>query len=578
MDEGVTALGAAPDVVPELVPARMLNEYAYCPRLFFLEWVDRLWAPSGDTEEGDWQHRRVDAGGGAAPLPDEGAVKSARSVELSSERLGITAKLDLLEGSNGTVVPVDTKKGRPSPGGQPWEADAVQVCAQVLLLREHGYTAERGEIFYAETRQRVVVEMTSELVRRTTEIAASARALAARPVPPPPLRSSAKCPRCSLAGICLPDEINMLTARQDSKPRRLIAADSDAVPLYVTEPGSVVGIDGGRLTVSKYREVLASVRLIDVLHVCAYGNVQLTAQAMRELFSRDIDVFHFTGGGWLLGLTTGLPSKNVMLRVRQVGAAARGDIEAARRMIAGKIRNCRVLLRRNGGEAVARPVGQLAALASQAEQADDPASLLGIEGTAARLYFEAFPRLLSGAADLPGPEFTGLRNRRPPADAVNCLLSFCYGLLAKEMLGACLAVGFDPYIGLYHRPRFGRPALALDLAEEFRPLLADSTVLTLINHREVSAAEFVVRAGAVALTAEGRRAVIRAWERRMGAMVRHPMFGYEVSYRRAAELQARVLAARLLGELPSYEPLVTRLWRGGGTWWRMTSGMSGGCG
>ncbi|MBO0802475.1 MAG: CRISPR-associated endonuclease Cas1 [Nocardiopsaceae bacterium] len=556
MGNGV--LGAASDVVPEFVPARMLNEYAYCPRLFFLEWVDRLWASSGDTEEGDWQHRRVDAGGGAVPLPDEGVVKEARSVELSSEQLGITAKLDLLEGVDGAVVPVDTKKGRPSASGAPWEADAVQVCAQVLLLREHGYVVEYGEIFYAETRQRVIVEVTPELVERTLDIVASARTLAARPTPPPPLRSSPKCPRCSLAGICMPDEINMLAGRRESKPRRLIASDSDAVPLYVTEPGSVVGVDGGRLTISKHREELASVRLLDALHICAYGNVQVTAQAMRELFSRDVDVFHFSGGGWLLGLTTGLPSKNVMLRIRQVGAAARGDIEVARRMIAGKIRNCRVLLRRNGGEAVARPVMQLAALASQAEEARDPATLLGIEGTAARLYFGAFPSLLPGADDLPGPAFTGLRNRRPPADAVNCLLSFCYGLLAKEMLAACLAVGFDPYIGLYHRPRFGRPALALDLAEEFRPMLADSTVLMLINHSEISASDFLIRAGAVTLTADGRRAVIRAWENRMTTEVRHPMFGYPVSYRRAAELQARVLAARLLGELPSYEPMVTR--------------------
>jgi CRISPR-associated protein Cas1 len=295
-----------------------------------------------------------------------------------------------------------------------------------------------------------------------------------------------------------------------------------------------------------------------VLHVCAYGNIQVTAQAMRELFSRDVDVFHFSGGGWLLGLTTGLPSKNVMLRIRQATAAARAQLEEPRRMIAGKIRNCRVLLRRNGGEAVARRVGQLAALAEQAEQAEDAASLLGIEGTAARLYFEAFPSLLSGADALPGPAFTGLRNRRPPADAVNCLLSFCYGLLAKELLAACLAVGFDPYIGLYHRPRFGRPALALDLAEEFRPLLADSTVLTLVNNREVSASDFLIRAGAVTLTAEGRKTVIRAWERRMTTHVRHPMFGYQVSYRRAAELQARILAARLTGELPAYQPLVTR--------------------
>jgi CRISP-associated protein Cas1 len=543
--------------VPELIPARMLNEYAYCPRLFFLEWVDRFWADSADTAEGDWRHRRVDAGGGAVPLPAEGQLKAARSVELASEHLGITAKLDLVEGADGGVVPVDTKKGHPARDHGVWEADAIQVCAQVLLLREHGYSAERGEIFYAETRQRVPVEITPSLVARTLETVEKARAVATRLAPPPPLNASPKCGRCSLAGICLPDELNMLAGRESNRPRRLIAAAPDAHPLYVTEQGSSVGVEGGQLVVSKYRETLVSVRLIDVLHVAPFGNVQITAQCMRTLFDAGINVFHFTYGGWLTGVSAGLPGKNVMLRIRQAGAAARRDLAVPRRMIQGKIRNGRVLLRRNGGDSVARVVTQLAGLAEQAEQAPDAASLLGIEGVAARLYFEALPSLLS-ADSLPGPGFTGLRNRRPPADAVNCLLSFCYALLAKEMLAACLVVGFDPYLGLFHRPRFGRPALALDLAEEFRPLLADSCVLTLINNREISASDFVVRAGAVSLTAEGRRTVLRTWERRMTTTARHPVFGYSVSYRRAAELQARILAAHLLGELPAYEPLVTR--------------------
>jgi CRISPR-associated protein Cas1 len=544
--------------LPDLVPARMLNEYAYCPRLFFLEWVDSLWASNADVAEGDRRHRRVDAGGGAAPLPDEGELKVARSVELASERLGIVAKLDLVEATDGGVVPVDLKKGRPALDGTPWDADSIQVCAQVLLLREHGYTVARGEIFYAETRQRVPVETTPELVARTLEIVAEARNAAARLVPPPPLKSSPKCVRCSLVGICLPDETNLLARRNDGPPRRLIAADPDAAPLYVTEQGAMVGVDGGRLTVFKRREPLASLRLIDVLHVCAYGNVQVSAQALRTMFERDIDVFHFSYGGWLLGMTTGLPSKNVMLRIRQITAAARGEFDAPRRMIAGKIRNCRVLLRRNGGESVARTVGQLAALAQQAERTSGSPELLGIEGVAARLYFEAFPALVERAAELPGFAFSGLRNRRPPTDVVNCLLSFCYGLLTKEVMAACLAVGFDPYVGLLHRPRFGRPALALDLAEEFRPLLADSTVLTVINNREIGGSDLLVRAGAVTLTGEGRKAVIRAWERRMTTQVRHPLFGYTVSYRRAVELQARILAAHLVGELPRYEPLVTR--------------------
>lgn len=560
MDELLSGPDSGLASIPELVPARMLNEYAYCPRLFYLEWVDRLWAPSHDTAEGDRRHQRVDAGGGAVPLPAEGPVLAARSVELSSERLGIIAVLDLLEGDGDGVVPVDTKKGRPTPEGTAWDADAVQVCAQVLLLREHGYQAERGEIFYAQTRQRVQVPVTPDLERRTLEIARDARTLAAHPIAPAPLVGSPKCPRCSLAGICLPDEHNALAKRQDQRPRRLIAPDSDAVPLYVTEPGSVVGIDGGRITVSKHREELASFRLIDLQHVSLYGNVQVTAQAMRELFTRDVDIFHFTGGGWLLGLTTGLPAKNVALRIRQTMMAARRDGTVPQAMIAGKIRNCRVLLRRHAedSDAMRRQLDQLAALATRASVTADPASLLGVEGTAARLYFGAFPTLLPAANELPGPAFTGLRSRRPPVDAVNCLLSFAYGLLAKEALAGCLAVGFDPYIGLFHQPRFGRPALALDLAEEFRPLLADSVVLTLINHREVSTSSFLVRAGAVTLTDDGRRTVIRAWERRMTTMVQHPVFGYKVSYRRAVELQARMLAAHLLGELPAYEAMVTR--------------------
>jgi len=564
--------------LPDLVPARMLNEFVYCRRLFFLEWVDQLWAPNADTEEGNYRHRRVDAGGGAAPLPEEGALKQARSLELSSEKLGITAKLDLVEGvEGGGVIPVDTKKGRPAGDGGTWEPDAIQICAQVLLLRENGYNADHGEIFYVATKQRIHVAITDDLIARTLQIVAAARELAARPTPPPPLQSSPKCARCSLAPICLPDELNVLAGRAQTKPRRLIAADPDAHPMYVTEQGATVGIDGGRVVVSKYREELISVRLIDVLHVSTWGNVQITAQALRTFFDHQVNVFYFTYGGWLSGVSNGLPSKNINLRIRQSVAAVRRDLSAPRRMISGKIKNGRVFLRRNANDSASRVIGQLATLAAQAEEASDAATLLGVEGTAARLYFTAFPTMLKDASALPGPAFTGLRNRRPPTDAVNCLLSFCYSLLTKELLAATMIVGFDPYLGLFHRPRFGRPALALDLAEEFRPLLADSCVLTLLNNREVGPSDFIVRAGAVTLTPDGRRTVLRAWERRMTTSVTHPVFGYQVTYRRAIELQARILAAYLTGELPAYEPLVTRLWPAAVTWLPTTSGMRKGC-
>jgi CRISP-associated protein Cas1 len=141
---------------------------------------------------------------------------------------------------------------------------------------------------------------------------------------------------------------------------------------------------------------------------------------------------------------------------------------------------------------------------------------------------------------------------------VNCLLSYGYSLLAKDLTVTTFAVGLDPYQGFYHQARYGRPALALDLAEEFRPLIVESTVLTLINNGEVGPNDFIVRAGGVTLTAEGRKAFLRAYERRLDSEVTHPVFKYRITYRRVLEVQARLLGAVLLGEIDDYVPFQTR--------------------
>ena len=150
------------------------------------------------------------------------------------------------------------------------------------------------------------------------------------------------------------------------------------------------------------------------------------------------------------------------------------------------------------------------------------------------------------------------RNRRPPRDPVNALLSLAYSLLVKDLTIACYAVGFDPHMGFYHQPRFGRPALALDLMEPFRPLIADSAVLSAINTRMVTPKDFIQAGPAVSLTPEGRKNFYRAYELRMDAMVTHPLFDYRVSYRRLLEIQARLLARVLEGEIGSYPVFVTR--------------------
>lgn len=551
------AIGAG---VPELVPARMVNEFAYCQRLFFLEWVQARWADNLDTDEGRYVHRRVDRPQGSAPLVDEGEVIRASSVTLSSLDLGMVARVDVLEGHGNNVRPVDTKRGRPPDNPErSWEPERVQLCIQGLLLREAGYQCSEGVLYFAEARERVVVPFDEALVARTRGLLGELRAVAERDIAPPPLIDSPKCPRCSLVGICLPDETNALTSRSQRPVRRLLPKDPSPRPLYVTEQGARLGKKGARVEVKRKEETLASVRLLDISQVSIFGNAQISTQLLREFFARDIPVCWFSYGGWFSGIATGLPAKNVDLRRRQVALAHQGGLEIARRMIAGKVQNCRTLLRRNSRADVTSTLASLAEVTRSIGEVTTFGSLLGLEGGAARLYFSSFPAMLKGYENHLGPQFAFAgRNRRPPTDPINALLSFVYALLVKDLTTVLHVVGFDPYLGFYHRPRFGRPALALDLAEEFRPLLADSTVVGMLNNGELSKSDFVIRAGGVAMTKNGRRTVLRAYERRLDVEVTHPVFGYKLNYRRVLDVQARLLAAHVMGEVPEYVAFTTR--------------------
>jgi CRISPR-associated protein Cas1 len=338
----------------------------------------------------------------------------------------------------------------------------------------------------------------------------------------------------------------------------MVPKDLDPRPLYVNEQGAWVGKRKGRVVVSKKGVDLETVRLIDVSQLCLFGNVQVSSQLLRELFAREVPTCWFSFGGWFSGMAEGLPSKNVDLRRRQVAVAYQGGLTVARRVVNGKILNSRTLLRRNARAGrPERVLDQLKVLAAEALTVDSTESLLGVEGAAARSYFSAFETMLRDDTGVGVFGFEG-RNRRPPRDAVNCLLGYLYGLLVKDLTCTAFAVGFDPYLGFFHRPRFGRPALALDLAEEFRPLIAESTVLTLVNNGEVGAGDFVTRAGGVTLTPGGRKKVIAAYERRLATEVTHPVFGYKVSYRRVLEVQLRLLGAHLLGEVDAYQAFTTR--------------------
>ena len=196
-----------------LVPARMVNEWVYCPRLAVLEWGHGEWAGNADTAAGARSHRAAEDGP-APPLPSPDALGDdqtlrTRRLHLASERLGLTAAIDVLEAEGGAVIPVDIKTGkRPHVAEGAYLPERVQVCVQALLLRDAGYRCDEGALWFAASRERVSVPLTEELVATTLRAASDLRLTVASGRVPPPLDHSPKCPRCSLLPICLPDEVN----------------------------------------------------------------------------------------------------------------------------------------------------------------------------------------------------------------------------------------------------------------------------------------------------------------------------------------------------------------------------------
>jgi CRISPR-associated protein Cas1 len=556
----------------DLLPVRMINEVVYCPRLYYLEHVMGEWAPSADTAEGKALHAAVDRRSDSLAAPDESDQDDprhrARSITLSSAPLGIIAKMDIVEVQGASAVPVDVKHGHPpNVPERAYLPERVQVCAQGLILRDNGFCCEGGIIYYPETKQRVAVPFDDELVRATLDAISAARRLEGSAELPEPLADSPKCPRCSLVGICLPDEVNLLRAESQEPPgdltvhpvRKLVPASDDALPLHVADPGARVGITGHRLVVTARDGRETIVALKDTSHVSIFGGVQISTQAVARLMSESIPIGYFSSGGWFYGLCAPIGHSAVAVRRRQY--ARSGDIAwclaFARGLVRSKIRNARTLLRRNHRGDPAAALGQLRQLAQDAGEAPSAEVLLGIEGLAAREYFGELRGMIRTGDEGFGFDFAG-RNRRPPRDPVNAMLSFAYSLLVRHLTAACAIVGLDPHLGFYHADRPGRPSLALDLMEPFRPLVGDSAVITAINNGEVGTSDFVHAAGSCCLTDSGRKRFIACFERRLGEVVTHPLFGYRISYRRLLEVQARLLSRHILGELPHCPCFETR--------------------
>ena len=572
----------------DLIPASMVSDYAYCPRQCYIRWNE------GEFEECEDASDSADDSAGSDASNSKLIAGAGRTVRLSALKLGLTCRINLMEGQGGArdVIPLLIKKGEAAGiPGEVYDSDRVRLCAQALVLRENGFLCSAGLAYFSKSRKSVPVQFDEPLIARTEEIVARIRAMAAERKMPAPLLDSPKCNRCTFGGICLPDEVNLLRelkagksgayggegedgtmdgsidgsmdgcGQQVQEPakelRMLLASRDDQVPVYVLDQGSTVHKRGDCLEIRARDGKVSTVRMIEVSQLCLYGGVEISTPAVVELMQRGIPVLHFTHAGWFEGICLGHISKNIDLRIRQFERARDRErsLSIARRMISGKIRNCRILLRRNDEQIPALVLERLAEYACQAERASSFETLLGVEGAAAELYFCRLGCLLK--ADDDRLSFQG-RNRRPPRDPVNATLSYLYGILVKECFVTLLAVGFDPYLGFYHQPRYGRPALALDLMEEFRPLIADSTMVSLFNNKELDIKDFVITEEGVMIGRSAKRKVVAGYERRMDTKITHPLFGYKISYRRVLEVQSRLLTRVLSGEIEEYPAFCTR--------------------
>jgi CRISPR-associated protein Cas1 len=362
--------------------------------------------------------------------------------------------------------------------------------------------------------------------------------------------------------------------------------------LYLTEDYALVRRDGEDSLLVQIPEKRAKdgatpaparkerVPLIKIDEVVVLGEVTMTASALHLLLERDIEITFLGHYGQFKGRLSPSFSKNAILRMAQYRAHLdmTRRCELARRFVIGKLMNQRTMLqryqRRQSDPEMQQSIEQMSTLLHQLaalrlDSVPTPQRLatgdnriagtpletiLGMEGAGSAAYFSCFGKLLSDPRQWPFPG----RVKRPPTDPVNALLSFGYSLLTSKVASAVQLVGFDHFVGYLHSSFYGRPALALDLVEEFRPIVVDSIVLNMLNNRMLASKDFVVELGAYNLKQEKRKVFFTKLEERLNEEVQHPMFGYKTTYRRCIELQARLLAKYLTGEIDAYPPLRIR--------------------
>jgi len=541
----------------DILRVHSLHALAYCERLFYLEEVENMRVADGAVYAGRRLH---------VELEREEDEDEWLTLNLESERWGLTGKIDCVRRRDGAIIPYEHKRGRAARSregvAETWASDRLQVIAYAVLVEEQtGHEVAEGRVRYHADNVMVRVPIDEKARADLGRAVARARELQSTVERPPVTENERLCVRCSLAPICLPEEarlaasISETTAAQPGRETiRLFPADDDRRTLHVLTQGARVGRKGDRFEITARDEAAQLHPVHEIGQVVLHGFSQITTQALRLCAEQEVGVHWVTTGGRYMGAwSAGMGS--VQRRIRQYGALTDNELclHLARKLAEARVRGQLSFLLRASREAgrdvteVREAVSGMRKLLSPMSRATSIDSLRGYEGSAGAHYFSALPHLVVTEVS-PAMRPDG-RSRRPPRDRCNALLSFGYALLLKDVTNAIMAVGLDPCLGFYHQPRSQAHPLALDLMELFRVPLVDLPVIASINRRQWDEdADFQIAGQQVWLSDAGRKKFISIYERRKADKWKHPVIGHSLSYSRLMELEVRLLEKEWMGE------------------------------
>jgi CRISPR-associated protein Cas1 len=526
-----------------------LHALAYCERLFYLEEVEEIRVASDAVYAGRVLHQELER-------PDPTQTEQ-RSLDVASETLGLTGRVDAVRHRDGGWVPYEHKRGRcaraASKEPAAWPSDRLQVLAYALLLEEaNGGPVSEGRIRYHASNVTVRVPVDEQARSDVAAAVVRARALRTISTRPPVTDNERLCIRCSLAPVCLPEE-ERLARDATWAPIRLFPPAPEGQVIHAVSRDAHVGRSANTLVV-KTEEGDQSFPVEQVRAVVLHGFAQMTTQALHLCGSRGIPVHWITGGGRYVG-GLALGAGPVQRRIWQYEGLRDPHLRLilARRLVAARIEGqLRYLLRASRERAVRTDLlrDALAEMRMHLKAAQvelDVDILRGHEGATGRRYFDCVPLLLR--PDLPGLLIPYGRNRRPPRDRFNALLSYGYGLLYRSVLEAVVAVGLEPAFGFFHTPRSAAHPLVMDVMELFRVPIWDVPVIGSVNRLAWNPmADFTVAGQAVWLSESGRKKAIALYEQRLADTWRHPVVQYSLSYERTIELEVRLLEKEWAGE------------------------------